>query len=107
GFHRKAQACLVRVLRFWNLVSLSLITLGVADVSRSRAFYEALGFKASAASQDGVAFFKVGSCVLSLYGRGALAEDAGVPPRGMGFVVLRWRTTAGARTRSIVSSTRR
>lgn len=58
---------------------LSLLTLGVADVARARRFYEALGFKASAASQEGVTFFDAGGVVLALFGRAALAEDAHVP----------------------------
>lgn len=58
---------------------ISFITLGVADVTRARKFYEALGLKASSASQDGVAFFNLGGVVLSLFGRDALADDAGVP----------------------------
>jgi uncharacterized protein len=56
----------------------SFVTLGVGDVGRSRRFYEALGFKASPASQDAVAFFDAGGVVLSLFGRAALAEDVGV-----------------------------
>jgi catechol 2,3-dioxygenase-like lactoylglutathione lyase family enzyme len=64
---------------------LSFVTLGVADVGRSRAFYEALGFRASSASQEGVAFFDAGGVVLSLFGREALAEDAGVELRPAGF----------------------
>jgi catechol 2,3-dioxygenase-like lactoylglutathione lyase family enzyme len=42
----------------------SLITLGVADVARATAFYEALGFKLSKrASQPEVSFFQTGpSC---------------------------------------------
>lgn len=63
----------------------SFVTLGVADVARSRAFYEALGFKASAASQDSVAFFDAGGVVLALFGRAALAEDAGVAEDCPGF----------------------
>ena len=57
---------------------LSLITLGVADVARARAFYEALGFKAGRASQDSVTFLDAGGVVLALFGRASLAEDAGV-----------------------------
>ncbi|PWC43520.1 VOC family protein [Azospirillum sp. TSO22-1] len=64
---------------------LSLVTLGVADVARSRAFYERLGFVASPASQDSVAFFPAGGVVLALYGRDALAEDAHLPAAGSGF----------------------
>ncbi len=40
---------------------LSLVTLGVADVSRARAFYERLGFKASSASNENVIFFEAGA----------------------------------------------
>ena len=57
---------------------LSLITLGVADVARARAFYEALGFKAGRASQASVTFLDAGGVVLALFGRASLAEDAGV-----------------------------
>lgn len=65
---------------------LSLVTLGVADVSRSRVFYEGLGWRASSASQDGIAFFQLGAMVLALFARDALAEDARVPDRaGGGF----------------------
>lgn len=57
---------------------ISLITLGVADVAVARGFYERLGFTASPASQAEVAFFQVGGLALALYGRAALAADAGV-----------------------------
>ena len=55
---------------------LSFVTLGVDDVAGSRKFYEALGFKASSASQPDVTFFDAGGVVLSVFGREALAEDA-------------------------------
>jgi catechol 2,3-dioxygenase-like lactoylglutathione lyase family enzyme len=64
---------------------LSLITLGVADVARSRAFYEALGWRASAASRPEVAFFQANGMALALYGRSALAEDAEVEDTASGF----------------------
>jgi predicted lactoylglutathione lyase len=62
---------------------LSLITLGVDDLARARAFYEALGWKASpfgaAATGDAaVCFFQLNGIVLSLWGRRALASDARV-----------------------------
>jgi uncharacterized protein len=63
----------------------SFLTLGVDDVGRSRRFYQALGFKASSASQDAVAFFDAGGIVLSLFGRDGLAEDVGVRPSQPGF----------------------
>lgn len=64
---------------------LTLVTLGVADVARSRAFYEALGWKASAASQDSVAFFQMVGMVLALWGRQDLAGDATVANSAPGF----------------------
>lgn len=64
---------------------LSFVTLGVADIARSRAFYEKLGFRASSASNENVTFFDAGGVVLALFGRAALAEDAGVSSEGSGF----------------------
>ena len=67
----------------------SLITLGVADVARSRRFYEALGWRASGASQADVTFFQLGGIALSLWGRAALAADANVADeRGFSGVAL-------------------
>lgn len=57
---------------------ISLVTLGVLDLARSRRFYEALGFRASSASQGDVVFFQLLGMALGLYPRAALAEDAGV-----------------------------
>ena len=46
----------------------SVVTLGVADIDRARAFYEALGW--SGESPDGeVVFFQAGGMVLALWGR--------------------------------------
>lgn len=59
---------------------LSLITLGVENIPRARAFYEALGWKASpfgasATGDAAVCFFDLGGLVLSLWGQAALARD--------------------------------
>ncbi len=63
----------------------SLITLGVDDLSRARAFYEALGWRRSAASVEGeVVFLQGGTVVLALYGRADLARDAGVASASAG-----------------------
>ena len=81
----------------WTAVAepgrISIVTLGVADVARSAAFYEALGWRRSAASQDEVAFFSGPGSRLAIYGRAALAEDAGVadddgPPGAFSGVAL-------------------
>lgn len=65
--------------------AISVVTLGVSDLRRSRAFYERIGWKASPASQAEIAFFDTGGLVLALFDAGALAEDAGVSPEGSGF----------------------
>ena len=64
---------------------LSLITLGVRDLARSRTFYEALGWKASAASQGDVVFFQLNGLALSLYPRAELAKDALLDDSSSGF----------------------
>lgn len=61
---------------------MSLITLGVTDLARSRAFYEALGWKTGAAPADDVAFFQAGGTIVALWDRARLAEDSGVPDAG-------------------------
>jgi hypothetical protein len=59
----------------------SLVTLGVRDISRTRGFYEALGW--SGQSPDGeVVFFQAGGMVLALWGRDKLAEDSAVEDAG-------------------------
>lgn len=75
---------------------LTLVTLGVADIARARAFYDGLGFKASPASQASVVFYDAGGAVLALWGRAALAEDAGIPDTPTGFpgISLAWNVTA-------------
>lgn len=65
--------------------AISFITLGVADLARSRAFYRALGWRESAGSQAEVAFYQAGSVAFALFARASLAEDANVPPQGEGF----------------------
>jgi catechol 2,3-dioxygenase-like lactoylglutathione lyase family enzyme len=60
----------------------SLVTLGVRDLARARAFYEALGWKTGAAPEDDVVFFQSGCLVLALWGRAELAEDSGVEDTG-------------------------
>lgn len=57
----------------------SLATLGVADLDRSTAFYEALGWPLADSSVPGeVSFFRTEGGILALWGVYALARDAGV-----------------------------
>ena len=61
---------------------LSLVTLGVADVTTARAFYEALGWTCDTDPALDVAFFQLGGMVLAVWDRGQLAEDSAVVDRG-------------------------
>ncbi|WP_410473336.1 VOC family protein [Guyparkeria sp. TX1] len=64
---------------------LSVITLGVSDLTRSRAFYEqGLGWTVGSAAEQAV-FFQLNGLILALYPREALAMDADVAAEGHGF----------------------
>ncbi len=60
----------------------SLITLGVADLSRAREFYEQLGWRGQEVEET--VFFRAGGIVLVLWGRDKLADDSGVEATGDG-----------------------
>ena len=64
---------------------ISMVTLGVDDLTRARVFYEALGWAVAPQSQESVVFLQGRNIVLGLYGRQALAEDAGVENTAPGF----------------------
>lgn len=93
---------------------LSLITLGVEDVARGRAFYEALGWKASsvvaAATGDAaVCFFQLNGIVLSLWGRRALAADARIDgdPGPFRAVALAYNTRSRAEVDTVLEDAAR
>lgn len=62
---------------------LSLVTLGVADLARARAFYAALGWHEHGA-QAGVAFYQLHGMALALFGLGDLAADQNRPGAALG-----------------------
>ena len=53
----------------------SLITLGVADVARSRTFYEALGWATSTEPGSDIVFFQAGGMIVALWSHAELATD--------------------------------
>jgi catechol 2,3-dioxygenase-like lactoylglutathione lyase family enzyme len=72
---------------------ISLITLGVSDLTRARRFYESLGWKTGAAPDDDVAFFQAGGMIVALWDRARLAEDSAVDDSGgWGGVTLAYNT---------------
>lgn len=64
---------------------LSIVTLGVGNLARSREFYERLGWRRSMSKAEGVVFFQAGGMALALYPREELAKDANVADDGRGF----------------------
>jgi len=83
---------------------LSLITLGVADLGRAKAFYEALGWTTGAQPEDDVAFFQAGGMVVALWGRGQLAEDSGVEDGGgWGGITLAYNTRSDAEVDAVLA----
>ena len=71
----------------------SLVTLGVEDLGRARAFYEALGWKTGAEPDDDVVFFQAGCMIVALWGREQLAEDSVVSDSGgWGGITLAYNT---------------
>jgi predicted lactoylglutathione lyase len=85
----------------------SVITLGVGDLGRARAFYEALGWSTNADPGDDVVFFQAGCMIVALWDRGQLAEDSGVEDRGgWGGITLAHNVRSPAEVDAVVSRAR-
>jgi catechol 2,3-dioxygenase-like lactoylglutathione lyase family enzyme len=85
----------------------SVITLGVADTKRARAFYEGLGWSGSSPDGD-VVFFQAGGMVVALWGRDQLAEDSAVAdPGGWGGVTLAYNVSSPAEVDSVLADAQR
>jgi len=61
----------------------TLITLGVADLARARAFYGALGWTETR-PQEGIVFYQMLGAVLGLFPLADLAQDQGRPDARLG-----------------------
>lgn len=65
---------------------LTLITLGVTNLQRSKAFYQNIfGWEPTSMSTEGIVFFQLNGIQLALFPQESLADDAGVPADGKGF----------------------
>src|SRR6266511_313111 len=60
---------------------LTLVTLGVSDYARAKAFYEALGWSAALEVED-AACFQGNGVILCLWAREKLGPDLGIPDDG-------------------------
>lgn len=64
---------------------INIITLGVKDIAKARAFYEKMGWQASSVSNEHYVAFLSQGTLLCLYPEAALAEDALTTPDRKGF----------------------
>jgi predicted lactoylglutathione lyase len=86
----------------------SLVTLGVRDLARSRAFYEALGWTTKAAPDDDVVFFQAGGIIVGLWGRDELATDSGVEDSGgWGGITLAHNVRSPAEVDAVIDEAER
>ena len=86
----------------------SLVTLGVEDLARARAFYEALGWRTGAAPADDVVFFQAGGMIVALWGRDQLAEDSAVVDAGgYGGVTLAYNARGREEVDAVIDEARR
>ena len=86
---------------------ISMVTLGVSDLSRSRAFYEGIGWVPSGESTEDVVFFQAGGLVLGLWSRDELAADSGVVDGGgWGGVTLAHNVRSPREVDEVVESAR-
>ncbi len=85
----------------------SLVTLGVAVLERSRRFYESLGWKRG--NRDvGVVFFQIPGGVLALWGRNELAAETGLPDSGgFGGVALAYNARSRAEVDAVIAEAAR
>jgi hypothetical protein len=86
---------------------LSLVTLGVGDLARSRSFYEALGWRTGAAPEDEVVFFQAGCLIVALWSREQLAEDSTVVDGGgWGGVTLAYNVATPEEVDAVIDEAR-
>src|SRR4051812_27624799 len=87
--------------------SISLITLGVSDYARARAFYEAIGWSPALDVED-TAFFQANGVVLVLWGREKLAADMGIADHGGGWggIALAHNVASGEEVDRVIEEAR-
>lgn len=87
---------------------LSLVTLGVTDLARARAFYEALGWRGQEVQET--VFFQAGGIALVLWDRAALAADCGVADGregGFGGIALAHNVRSDAEVDDVLAAAER
>jgi uncharacterized protein len=88
----------------------SVITLGVRDLSGARRFYESLGWSADQEDDNWACYVLAGGATaVAFYPWDELAADAGVPPEGSGFrgVTLAYNVSSEARVDEVLAEAER
>jgi uncharacterized protein len=86
----------------------SLITLGVGDLDRSKRFYEALGWRTESTGEEGVIFFQAGGMVVALWSRESLAADSVVEDSGgFGGITLAYNTRSAGEVDAVLGEAER
>jgi hypothetical protein len=87
--------------------SISLVTLGVSDYGRAKAFYESLGWSVTWEAEE-TAFFQANRVVLVLWSREKLAADMGVDDEvaGWGGIALAHNVGSRDEVRDVVEQAR-
>jgi hypothetical protein len=76
--------------------SVSLVTLGVSDYGRAKAFYESLGWSVAWEAEE-TAFFQANGVVLVLWSREKLAADIGIADEAAGWGGIALAHNVGSR----------
>ncbi|MEH1027122.1 VOC family protein [Micromonospora profundi] len=81
---------------------ISLVTLGVTDVARAKAFYEQLGWRGQEVEET--VFFQAGGLALVLWSRDKLAADAGITDPGTGAMTLAQNVRSRAEVDELIAA---
>ncbi|MFD6562710.1 VOC family protein [Micromonospora profundi] len=81
---------------------ISLVTLGVTDVARAKAFYEQLGWRGQEVEET--VFFQAGGLALVLWSRDKLAADAGITDPGTGAMTLAQNVRSRAEVDELIAT---
>lgn len=87
---------------------ITLITLGVSDLARAKAFYEALGWRGQEVQET--VFFQAGDLGLVLWSRDELAQDCGLEPgrpTGFGGIALAHNVRSEAEVDALLATAER
>lgn len=86
----------------------TLVTLGVADYERAKAFYAALGWSPALEVQE-TAFFQANGVIVALWGREKLAPDIGIADDGARWsgITLAQNVRSPEEVREVVERARR